>query len=522
MSEWVRGRRTGAVASWVFHTLAMCRVKARGLSLSRSHAAAGNVAKSQVHAKRAERGLSGVARKAKAKELRAARKAPKPPKEPGFALKRESVQGKKTFRPENTGAGRTPYMLDMKKGDLPGQTSLLERVASVPTHPSPAAALVQKSRHLMEVRARTAERLRALKPLRDVERAPEIHAKPGDKADVKTEHIHFDPERFQYKIGAAAHTGSVGSLSGVKKYDPELAGVVSVWRDPENGKVYVVNGHNRLDLAKRLGVEKVSAKFLVARDATEARAKGAVVNIAEGRGTSLDAAKFFRDTGITKERVAEMGIPMREKVASEGLDLAKLDDRLFRKVVNGDLSPGRAAIIGGSGLSHAQQFDLDGQLERMGRKGHVNDQTLRELVDNARSAGSRTRETFDLFGASHEEQSLAIHRATVQSAIKRELAGERKLFGLVSKSKAAQDLAEKGRSTIDVETTGKVSEEAAGLLGVFDTLKNRSGPVAAHLNRAAERIADGEPSKKVIREARTAISGEIQRMLEGGASAFAA
>jgi len=90
----------------------------------------------------------------------------------------------------------------------------------------------------------------------------------------------------------------------------------------------------------------------------------------------------------------------------------------------------------------------------------------------------------------------------------------------VSKSKAAEQLAEKGRSSIDVETTGAVSKEAAGVLGVFDTLKNRSGPVSSALNRAAERIAKGEHRAKVVKETREEIAREIERLFgPGGAQA---
>jgi hypothetical protein len=375
-------------------------------------------------------------------------------------------------------------------------------------------AVLERANATMAARAKTAARLRKVKPLSDLERAPEVHAKPGDYANVKTSAIHFDPERFQYKLAAAAGTGSVGSLSGVKKYDPELAGAVSVWRDPANGKTYVVNGHNRLDLAKKLNVDKVHVKYLDAPDATAARAKGAITNIAEGRGTSLDAGKFFRDTGISREHIAELGVPMREKVATEGLDLARLEPSLFRRTVDGEIPAARAAIIGGSGLSHAQQSALHGQLQSLGKRGEVSDRTLKELVDNARHAGSKTTKSTDLFGSHEDEQSLAISRAKVQATIKSELSRETKLFGLVSKSKAARELAEKGRSSIDTEATGKVSEEARGLLAVFDQLKNRSGPVAKALNNAAERIEIGHSEHTVIRETREQIAREIAEMFQ--------
>jgi hypothetical protein len=565
MSEWVRARHSGAVvAAAVFRVLGMCRAKARALKLSRDHEIAGNTLKSQVYAKRAQLGMSGAersrlaaAKRGQLEERRAARAAaaakPAPEAEAGSSLKRESARGKKS--------SRVGFFMDAPKS-APAQGLERARAASVASDArlaeerareskaraeskeKPAARVaaprggkdvvklaggrgpgkvsaelaLARARERLATRGRTAERLRSLKGLKDLERAPEVHARPGQAADVKTSAIHFDAERFQYKL-AHGQNGSVGSLAGVKKWDPELAGAISVWRDPANGKVFVVNGHNRLDLARKLGVGKVHVKFLEAEDAAEARAKGALTNIAEGRGTALDAAKFFRDAGIRRQDLAERGIPMREAVATQGLDLAALHPHLFRKVVDGDLSPARAAILGGSGLSHADQKLVHDQVAKLqrGGKGEVNDRTLRELIDNAKAAPrSRGDGALDLFGGADEEahgRSLALHRADIQGALKSELAREKKLFGLVSKSKAAEDLAERGRSSIDTEATGHVSREAAGLLGVFDTLKNRSGPVGDALNRAAEELANRDyPRKEVIQRARRRISKAIAEM----------
>ena len=97
--------------------------------------------------------------------------------------------------------------------------------------------------------------------------------------------IHFDPGRFQYKIHQTdTTTGAVGSLAGVRKWDPELGGVIQVWKDPHNNKTYVVNGHNRLDLAKKLGVEKVAVRYLDAKDHEQARAKGGANQYRRGSG----------------------------------------------------------------------------------------------------------------------------------------------------------------------------------------------------------------------------------------------
>ncbi len=93
---------------------------------------------------------------------------------------------------------------------------------------------------------------------------------PGKVTELGTEHIHFDPDRFQYKLAAQGSHGVTDALHGVKKWDPNLGGVLQVWKDPANGIVNVVNGHHRLDLANKLGAKKVAVRFTKAKDAEEA------------------------------------------------------------------------------------------------------------------------------------------------------------------------------------------------------------------------------------------------------------
>ena len=123
----------------------------------------------------------------------------------------------------------------------------------------------------------------------------------------------------------------------MKSWNPDFAGVISVWKDPEDGKTYVVNGHHRAELAKRLDVPDMAIRYIDARDAKEARAVGAAVNIAEGRGTAVDAAKFLRDTGLTPEDMVAKGISLKGKVSAEAVVLTKLNDRLFDRVARGTM-----------------------------------------------------------------------------------------------------------------------------------------------------------------------------------------
>ena len=182
---------------------------------------------------------------------------------------------------------------------------------------------------------------------------------PGGIASVDPQKIEVDPKRFQYKLsGANTKSGTVGSLKGVKKWDANLAGIIQVWADPSDKKVYVVNGHNRLELEKKLGVPQRPARFLDAKTAKEARAIGALTNIAEGRGNARDAAKFFRDSGISREDLEKRGIPLREKIATDGLALSRLSDGLFDQVVQGQLPESRAVIVGEKLKDQTQQEAL--------------------------------------------------------------------------------------------------------------------------------------------------------------------
>ena len=158
---------------------------------------------------------------------------------------------------------------------------------------------------------------------------------------------------------------------------------MQVWNDPKDGNSYVVNGHNRADLAKKLGVEKVTVRFIKANTPKEARAVGALTNIAEGRGNAHMLAKFFRDSGLKKEDLDKKGIPMREKIATDGIAMSQLSDNLFNRVVQGTLPEQRAVAIGGKLTDHKQQQELLDLVEKEEKKKgkRITNDTINELTD---------------------------------------------------------------------------------------------------------------------------------------------
>jgi len=357
------------------------------------------------------------------------------------------------------------------------------------------------------------ELLAKIKDLESKPAAPEI--KPGYVGEIDTSEIAADPKRFQYKIiGELTKTGEVGSLSGVKDYDPNLAGIVQVWRDPADGQLYIVNGHNRLALAKRAGAEKVAARVIDAPDAATARSIGALTNIAEGRGTPLDAAKFFRDTGLNADDLKAKNIPLREQIGQKGLAIASLDKTIFDKVVMGDISENRAAIIGGAGLKPEQQRDLLTLADKKAKGKSISDEVLQELVDDVKASSTKQGGgggLFDLLGIDDTARTTAIERANLAASIRKQLGRDKKLFGLVARNKAAQDLARAG-NTINRDASKEISDNAGIALNAFDLLKNQSGPIAKSLNAAAERVANGENAAAVQKE----IYSEIAKIIKEG------
>ena len=338
---------------------------------------------------------------------------------------------------------------------------------------------------------------------------------PGKVGEMKVSDLKVAPNKFQYKLSTDAE--GVGTLlKETKVWNPDLAGIISVWRDPADGKMYVVNGHHRYELAKRLGVKSVTVRHIVAPTAKAARAIGAEQNIAEGRGTAMDAGKFFRDSGISATDLAEKGISLSEGMVAKGMALANLSEPIFNRVVQGDLTQGRAIAIGEATADPAEQkavLDLVERKERTGKK--VSDDTLSELIRLVKSSGQTTETTANLFGTQEINRSLALEKAEISAHIKQQLQRDKKLFGFVAKGDRATELARAGNK-IDVEKSKEISTGAAQAEEVYNRLSERGGPIAGILEEAARKLADGSNAATVKSDAYSRVRGEVSQTLGGG------
>ena len=301
-----------------------------------------------------------------------------------------------------------------------------------------------------------------------------------------TTEIFTDPKRFQYKSGVdAAGVQRQGSLDGVEGWNTDAEGQLQVWTDPMDGKPYVVNGHNRLAAAKRLGIPSVRVEELLAGSAEQARAQGAISNIASGGGTVFDAAKFLRDSGVTDPaQLKQMGVPLDSGLGGQGLALSRLPGNLFQDAVDGRLSLGKAVALGGSGLDEVQ---MQAAMKAMAGSD-ITDAAFGEVLLQARSAPVMQGTQADLFGNT-ESMSLMRQKGELAAKIRADLIGDKNLFGRVGRN--ANKLQEAG-NRISVEGSTQVAMDAQQVLATFDSTKYAEGtPISQLLNQGAEEIANG-------------------------------
>jgi hypothetical protein len=324
-----------------------------------------------------------------------------------------------------------------------------------------------------------------------------------------TGEIQADPQRFQFKQGVN-EVGEQGgnSLAGVDRWDTVAEGTLDVWTDPANGATYVVNGHNRLARANQLGVPTVPVRELPAATAEEARALGALANIKEGRGTVFDAAKFMRDSGITSpEQLQRMGAPMTDGHAARGLALSQLPDNIFQAAVDGRLSVGKAAAIGGSGLDETQ---MQRAYQALSSGKDMSDAKFSEIVQQVRSAPVVEGSQVDLFGNT-EAMSLMGQKADLVTAIRGDLLKEKRVFGTAARGAGRL---EQGGNVINVENSRAIAADAQTVLGMFDQLKYAPGPVGELLNDGARQIAEGAKPKVIADRIRGQVAEAVRSAMD--------
>lgn len=322
--------------------------------------------------------------------------------------------------------------------------------------------------------------------------------------------IATDPQRFQFKeAGRLTKTGASGSLKEAAEYDPLFGKIISTWRDPANGQLYVVNGHNRLALAQRSGRQSILTWEIEAPTAEQARAIGAMENMAEGMGTPWDAAKIMRDMGMGAEQLRQRNINVRGPVAEKAIPLSRLPQEIFDKGVTGKLDMAKAVALGSEPLDEAIIRDV----AAAAGKGKWSAEKILQAMQEAKFAqtstpvGGTLPGMEDMFKTSNFNQLLDV-RTEAFKALREEM------VALTSAARPGRKgILEAAGNVIDVAGSQAAREQAAAAVEVFNRVTGYTGPVRDLLNEMAAQVKGRRTAAVVVNEnidrLRQAIEDEV-------------
>lgn len=322
--------------------------------------------------------------------------------------------------------------------------------------------------------------------------------------------IATDPQRFQFKeAGRLSKTGVSGSLKEAAEYDPLFGKIISTWRDPANGQLYVVNGHNRLALAQRSGRQNILTWEIEAPTAEQARAIGAMENMAEGMGTPWDAAKIMRDMGMDAEQLRQRNINVRGPVAEKAIPLSRLPQEIFDKGVTGKLDMAKAVALGSEPLDEAIIRDV----AAAAGKGKWSAEKILQAMQEAKfaqtsaPAGGVLPGMEDMFKTSNFNQLLDVRTESFK-ALREEM------VALTSAARPGRKgFLEAAGNVIDVAGSQAAREQAAAAVEVFNRVTGYTGPVRDLLNEMAAQVKGRRTAAVVVNEnidrLRQAIEDEV-------------
>lgn len=348
--------------------------------------------------------------------------------------------------------------------------------------------------------------------------APSVPPRVPDSAEVdnlegliwrfEPDEIGVDAQLFQFKAGGDAF-GVTDRLAGIARWDPVKAGQVVVY-EFEDGRRFIVDGHQRVALAKRIAAQDPAQKPILfgqllreADDVTPemARVVAAAKNIAEGTGSAVDAAKVFR---IAPERIAEL--PFSSGLVRTARDLANLSDENFGLVVNEIVPAGHAAIVGR--LSPDDPQLQSAILRVLAKTEPANAVQAEAIVRQALAAGTRRETQQTLFGEEELARSLFGERAKVLDLALKRLKRERGVFATLTRNRAAIE-AEGNR--LDTAANARRETENAQATQTLQVLANRKGPLSDALTAAATRAFNERGFRGAVDDFVDAVRGAVAR-----------
>lgn len=375
-------------------------------------------------------------------------------------------------------------------------------------------------------RIQETERLEA-RALRAMQRIPDPAPVEAIAADVsrpelrqyRPGELRVDARRFQFKEGGDTE-GVTPRLADVETWDPIKAGMTVVYEDAE-GVPYIVDGHQRLGLARRIAeadpAQDPRLTSWVLREAdgiteAEARAVAAAKNIAEGTGTPVDAAKMLRDRPDLLP-----SLPPRSELVRQAQGLMALDAEAFGKVVNEVVPPNYAAIVGR--LAPADAKLQNALIDLLHKTQPDNVVQAEAIVRAGLDAGLHVDTQATLFGQQELVSSLYAERARVLDLALKALRRDRTVFQAIVDNRA---IIEELGNTLAQDANLQRSAIDGRAVELLQVLANRRGRLSDSLTAVARGVADGSLTRAIATRdfiaeiRRQTAAGDIARIADGG------
>ena len=322
---------------------------------------------------------------------------------------------------------------------------------------------------------------------------PQTEGSPAGIFMFNPTELKVDAKRFQFKEGGDEQ-GVTTTLKSVTKWDQAKGNQVIVWQD-NSGQLFVVDGHQRSGLARRLietGKEQdIQLPGLLYREADgvsaeDARSIAAVKNIAEGSGSAIDGAKVLR----TRPDLMDGSLPLSAGKSRQAANLSKLGDEPFRMVLN-DVVPENYGAIVGERIPNdpARQEAAIKALARFEPRNENEAAVLVQRVAQAELEKAQEGAQASMFGELESAESTAGEEMRIVGKAIQELKKDKTLFSRVV---ANAERIEQTGSKIEQEAAKTVTDESELFAKRLASDAYTAGPLREEIKAAAKDLRDGK------------------------------
>lgn len=326
---------------------------------------------------------------------------------------------------------------------------------------------------------------------------------PGTVVMLPPEQLLLDPPRFQFRLSQDRADGTSGRLEGCPVFRLEFCGALLAWLDPADGSgPWLIDGHHRRRLALEDSAPLVPVLLVEAATAAEARALGALSNVAAGTATPQDLCRLLRDQRLDPKALARrFGLQRNSRTVADARTLLVLEGSLFGRCCTGELDL-EAALALCEATDHALQLRIWVMAtERRWSAAQVLEAAhLAQLAPAASTGAPNDCIIPGLEELMRESNTLLDQQLAVRAAVRKLLRIENRTAKIVGHRRAAAALERRNVAAVDTQAAMEVRAESSALLDRFSALCGYSGPLAVLLTELAQLLADGGDATRVVEE----------------------